>query len=625
MKFAVSNFLKKYSSDIRLVNRLLVTSFVSLNKIIVERNKEIINLLIQKTDNDFLASEQFSLILQTYNGGFTFEDLINCFECVLSPKSKIVNGAVYTPLHIRKHIVRTVLEDVQDDKLPHLLYADLACGCGSFFLSLLDYVCSKINVTCSNLFPRLYGVDIEEFSIERTKILLSLYALLKNEDKETFDFNLHVGNSLSQFWISDEVYVRNGGFDIVVGNPPYVSSSKIDAASKEYLCKWSVAKSGKADLYIPFFQIALESLRPNGVMGYITVNNFYRSVNGRELRKYLSRHEFQMKIFDFGSEQVFKGRSTYTCVCIIRNSEGTIAYIKSNSFELEKEEKSNFLDIAYNGLDDIKGWLLSDKANVIDNIKKIESTGTSLGDFVSIKNGFATLKNDIYVFTPYSEDEGYYYLEKNSKDYLIEKTICRNAVKPNTLDERLTLDSQMEKLIFPYIQDEGQVVLMSEDYLQTNYPRAYAYLTDYKKDLAQRDKGNRQYQGWYAYGRTQALNIKGYRLFFPYLASKPIFILSDDQELMFYNGYALVSDDLEQLRFLQKILCSKVFWYYIKNSSKPYGGEYMSLAKNYVKNFGIINMSPRQRRIFMELTEQKEIDEYLSNLYKLKAAISLYT
>ena len=266
MKFVVFNFLKNYTSDIRSVNRLLVTSFVSLNKIRVERNKEIINLLIQKTDKDFLASEQFSLILLTYNGGFSFEDLINCFECVLSPKSKIVNGAVYTPLYIRKYIVKTVLKDVQKEKLPHLLYADLACGCGSFFLSLLDYICSKIDVACSNLFPRLYGVDIEEFSIERTKILLSLYALLKNEDEETFEFNLHVGNSLSQFWISDDVYVRNGGFDIVVGNPPYVSSSKIDAFSKEYLCKWSVSRSGKADLYIPFFQIALESLAPrNGV------------------------------------------------------------------------------------------------------------------------------------------------------------------------------------------------------------------------------------------------------------------------------------------------------------------------------------------------------------------------
>ena len=173
------------------------------------------------------------------------------------------------------------------------------------------------------------------------------------------------------------------------------------------------------------------------------------------------------------------------------------------------------------------------------------------------------------------------------------------------------------------MQSEGKVAIMSEDYFQTNYPKTYAYLTDFKNELAQRDKGNRQYVEWYAYGRTQALNINGYRLFFPYLASKPIFILSEEKELMFYNGYALVSDNLEQLKFLQKILCSKVFWYYIKNSSKPYGGEYMSLAKNYVKNFGIVDMSPSQRSKFMELTEQKDIDDFLFRLYKLYMAVDL--
>lgn len=617
MKIAVSNFLKKYSSDVRLVNRLLVTSFVLLNKINVRKNVKIINLLIQKTDEDYIASEQFSLILRTHNGGFSFEDLINCFECVLSPKSKVVNGAVYTPLLIRKYIVKTVLEKVQIEKLPHLLYADLACGCGSFFLSILDYICSKTNVTCTRLFPYLYGVDIEDFSIERTKILLSLYALLKHEDEECFEFNLHVGNSLSQFWASDDVYLKNGGFDIIIGNPPYVGSSKIDVESKELLFKWSVAKSGKADLYIPFFQIALESLKPHGVMGYITVNNFYRSVNGRELRKYLSLHNYQMKILDFGAEQVFKGRSTYTCVCIIRKSDGFISYKKIHSCELGKEQNMNFLDIAYKGLDDTNGWLLSDEANVIDNITKIENTGTPLGDFVSIKNGFATLKNDIYVFTPYKEDENYFYMKKDTKEYSIEKTICRDAVKPNTLTERLPLNLQIEKLIFPYIRADGQVILMSEDYLQANYPGTYAYFVDYKNELAQRDKGNRQYLEWYAFGRTQALNIKGYKLLFPYLASKPIFILSDTKELMFYNGYALVSDDLEQLRFLQKILCSRVFWYYIKNSSKPYGGEYMSLAKNYVKKFGIIDMTLSQKMKLMELAKQKDIDDYLAKLYKL--------
>lgn len=617
MKLAVSNFLKKYSSDIRLVNRLLVTSFVFLNKISVERNKEISNLLIQKTDKDFFASEQFSLILLTYNDGFTFEDLINCFECVLSPKSKIVNGAVYTPLHIRKYIVKTVLKDVPNEKLPYLLYADLACGCGSFFLSLLDYVFSKIDVTCSDLFPRLYGVDIEEFSIERTKILLSLYALLKNEDEETFEFNLHVGNSLSHFWISDDVYVRNGGFDIVIGNPPYVSSSKIDAVSKEYLCKWTVAKSGKADLYIPFFQIALESLAPRGIMGYITVNNFYRSVNGRELRKYLAARHYKMKILDFGAEQVFKGRSTYTCICFIQNIIGDISYTKCQSHEIMNVSNADFLLITYNSLDDKRGWMLSGEVNVLENISKIEHTGVPLGHLVDIKNGFATLKNDIFVFSPSCEDDNFFYFKKKSKEYCIEKGICRATVKPNTLSDDMPLEEQMEWTIFPYTYEGKNVVVMKQKVLQQKYPKAYDYLYEYKEQLSHRDKGTRQYQEWYAYGRTQALNIKGYKLLFPYLAPSPKFILSVDMDLMFYNGYALVSDDLEQLKLLQKILYSEIFWYYIKNSSKPYGGDYMSLAKNYVTNFGVVNLSVYQKKKLMALTSKEDINNYLIKLYKL--------
>lgn len=84
------------------------------------------------------------------------------------------------------------------------------------------------------------------------------------------------------------------------------------------------------------------------------------------------------------------------------------------------------------------------------------------------------------------------------------------------------------------------------------YPKTYDYLSDFKEVLIKRDKGNRQYAAWYAYGRTQALKLEGYKLFFPYMASHPVFILSEDEQLLFYNGYALVSKDLKLLRLLKK-------------------------------------------------------------------------
>ena len=175
----------------------------------------------------------------------------------------------------------------------------------------------------------------------------------------------------------------------------------------------------------------------------------------------------------------------------------------------------------------------------------------------------------------------------------------------------------MEWLIFPYTYEGKNVVVMKQNVIQQKYPKAYDYLCGYKEQLSLRDKGTRQYQEWYAYGRTQALNIKGYKLLFPYLAPKPKFILSVEMDLMFYNGYALVSDDLEQLKLLQKILCSEIFWYYIENSSKPYGGDYMSLAKNYVTNFGVVNLSVYQKKKLMALTSQEDINNYLIKLYKL--------
>lgn len=616
MNFIISNFLKKYSSDVNLINRLLVTSFVRFNSVVVKRNKRILCLLIAESDEDYNAYKAFSLLINAYNMEFSFEDLINCFECVLSPENKVVNGAVYTPFHIRKYIVDAALKDISKRKLPKLLYADLSCGCGSFFLSLLQYIQSKCSAMCSELFPRLYGVDIEEYSIERTKILLSLYALLRNEDLYEFEFNLKVGNSLTEFWKSDVVFQQNSGFDVILGNPPYVSSSKIDDETKKLLERWTVSRSGKADLYIPFFQLALESLKENGILGYITVNNFYRSVNGRNLREYFSQKEYFMRIVDFGSEQIFKGRSTYTCICLIQNKHGNIFYGKCKSTDLEQSLIME--SIPYTNLNNAKGWLLSNNRNVISNIFKIEHTGTPLEKVVDIKNGFATLKNDVYLFTPFKEDDTYFFFMKNGKQYKAEKKICRAAIKPNTLKKNIDLFLQAEQLIFPYIVGNGESKLIAENIIRKCYPRAYEYLCENKEVLAKRDKGKRLYPEWYAYGRTQALSIYGYKLLFPYLASKPLFVLSEDKNLLYYNGYALVSEDLELLKFLQKVLSSKIFWYYIQNSSKPYNGEFMSLAKNYLKNFGIADMSKEERTVFDKLVDKEEIDNFLMKIYDLK-------
>lgn len=271
----------------------------------------------------------------------------------------------------------------------------------------------------------------------------------------------------------------------------------------------------------------------------------------------------------------------------------------------------------YKKLDNEKGWLLQDDSIAL-NIRKIESTGKPLGKTFDIKNGFATLKNDVFILNVINEDAEFYYSQnKKGEIFKIEKDICRDAIKPNTLKSENEILNKIERLLFPYSVSNSTVTVMGEDILKKQYPYAYKYLLHNKYILAQRDKGKREYEQWFAFGRTQAINISGYKLLFPYIAEHPYFVISEDKDLLFYNGYAVVCDNLQKLKVLQKILRSDVFWYYIKHTSKPYGSDYFALAKNYVKNFGLIELSDKEEKEILSLSSDAEINNYIKELYEL--------
>lgn len=621
-------FLKIYSQVPIKVDRLIVSSFLHSNKITVKHNLFLKKYVIEsKAKKEYASLIDFIGLLKKNNvPKIHFEDLIELFEFVISPADKEINGAVYTPEYIRHYIIKEALGYKQ--KINDIKVGDISCGCGGFLFDAAMFIKNKTGKTYYEIFKsNIFGLDITSYSINRTKILLTLLALYENEDKKEFYFNLYVGNALNFKWAErSKIISSNNGFDVIVGNPPYVGTSKITEASRKHISKWSVTKSGKADLYIPFFQIGLENLNDSGILGYITVNTFYKSVNGRALRQYFSENKFDITMIDFGGEQVFKGRSTYTCICIIeKKRNGKIHYAKTESKKINELRKGNFENISYSILDNHEGWLLND-VDTVNNINKIQNIGIPLGEIFDIRNGFATLRNDVYVFVVKEERNGLYKFEKDGKEYWIEKEICRNAIKPNILKSEADTNHNIEKIIFPYetqpINQNGsskmEIKIFSEELFRRHYPLAYSYLSEYKDELKKRDKGKKEYEKWYAFGRSQALNIKGKKLLFPYIADNPYFVLTEDSDLLFYNGYAILSKSKAELLWLQKILKSKIFWYYIINSSKPYDNNYFSLAKNYVKNFGICTLSEQEKNTLMNLKQPAEIDSFLINKYQVE-------
>ena len=192
------------------------------------------------------------------------------------------------------------------------------------------------NVPIFKYFRNLYGVDISHSSVLRAKILLALLALSNGEYAKEEDFNIEQGNSLLYDFLSRENVKTNGGFDLIVGNPPYVRSKNLTEGNKQSMALWSTSNCGNADLYIPFFEIALKMLTEEGNMGYITVNTFFKAVNARKLRDFLTSNKYTLDIINFGQELIFEKKLAYTCIVFINKAQSNnIQYRKASPQDIK--------------------------------------------------------------------------------------------------------------------------------------------------------------------------------------------------------------------------------------------------------------------------------------------------
>ena len=488
-------------------------------------------------------------------------------------------GVVYTPPIIRDYISNNV---IGNENIPKLI--DPSCGCGAFLISSVKAIKNKHNISYTDLFSTyIYGADIDEHSIEKCKVLLSLLALETDGEIIRHIPNLFVCNSLEYF--DTKNYKHK--FDVVIGNPPYVRAKNIDINVKESLDKLEVV-TGNVDLYIPFYQLGMELLKPCGKLGYISPNTFLQSVNGRGLRNYIRNKKASARIINFKGEQRFQGITSYTCIVLLgMDGNSTIEYAICKGDILDECQYTSYNISTYV---DNQTWRFGNQ-DIDRLIYKIEHQPNKLDDY-GIRNGLATLCNDLFFFTSDKEDAKYYYRTYNEKTYKIEKDICIDVAKPNVMRSEIDLIKKGEKAIFPY--EKGAII--PEKKMQSTYPSTYGFLKEYKEKLDSRDKGKTDnYPAWYAYGRAQGMNNTGLKVLVPYMADRGVAIISENKNLLFYCGYAVFAKDERTLLLLKYFIESDVFWFYIRMTSKPYSKGFMALAKNYIKNFGIPTLTDTEK------------------------------
>ncbi|WP_152418133.1 MULTISPECIES: Eco57I restriction-modification methylase domain-containing protein [unclassified Haloferax] len=620
---AVLRVLEQYALEELEAN--LVTFYLDTVGVDYSRSDFLNNVTSLATDQDI------SNIVQTLFGrtpeSISLNSVLRVFELAVEEEEREINGVYYTPEKVINYILEQTIHG--DDTV-----CDCACGAGAFLVQATTHLRQITDKSIKTIIrENVYGSDILENNVRETKIALSLLAAENGELVDNNDFNIIQADALRQDWNDAFPEIANdGGFDVIVGNPPYVNIQTMDEELKEHvLDQYDTVQSGNFNTYIPFIELGIELINEGGKVGYILPLNYFTTLTGEDLREYLQDGKYVSEIVDFGDTLLFDDALTYTAISIFsKSSKSSFDYIKVDSVDdLNNLPDRDFIDIKYSSIDSEK-WRLLDE-DEFSNIRKIESF-QPLDEVSGIHTGIATLKDSVYIVDAVDLDNEYFTITYEGETYRIEKEITEELVKISAIEASSDLKNNAKRIIVPYkkqiqrtLTGDGKQVettIIPEDELKEEFPGTYEYLEAARDELATREKGDGvDYEPWYKYGREQGLEYIGERLYTPTYSSGPKFLHHETEYSLFANGYAVFPKTVD-IEILERILNSKVMDYYIRNTSKEIQGDFQCYQKNFIRKFSVPEFSSSEKDELRSLSDQKEIDQYLIKKYGLSLEVS---
>jgi hypothetical protein len=483
-----------------------------------------------------------------------------------------------------------------------LRVVDPACGSGAFLVAAFDLLAREYRAAVDRLAAlgepvdfdpfdeivtkNLYGVDLNAESVEITRLALWLKTARNKHRLQNLEATIKVGNSL----IDDKDFTPHpfdwraafpdvfatGGFDIVIGNPPYVRMELIKPV-KPYLEKNYVVSADRTDLYAFFFERGVGVLKEGGRLGYISSSTFFRTGSGENLRKFLGDNVAIESVVDFGDLQIFEGVTTYPAIVALRKGaaedDGLLSFLKAdalpNDLEAEFVARSRTMPRARLGEG---SWQLEDDAlaRVSDKIFKDRKTVDEVygAPLYGIKTGF----NEAFIVDTATRDR---LVAKDSKSgnllipFLRGEDVKRWCVEPEGL--------------FLINTPKGKIDIDA-------YPAVRDWLLPYKPYLEQRATK----QEWFELQQAQVAyqaKLETTKIVWPHFQLHRSFAFEANGFFLNNKCFFLSSDDQSLLTLLN----SKCLWFQLISLARLKRGGYIEAEAQYVGQLALPAISKAER------------------------------
>jgi len=369
-----------------------------------------------------------------------------------------------------------------------------------------------------------------------------------------------------------------GGFDAIVGNPPYIRIQTMkEWAPVEvelYKSLYRSAASGNYDIYVVFVEKALSLLNKTGRLGFILPHKFFNALYGEALRGIIARGKHLAGVVHFGDQQVFTGATTYTCLLFLDKAGASeCRFVKVGN--LSEWRQSLLASESENASTDRKTMVREPAA--VYRVRRQRRTTTTIEGVVPAKlitskpwdfaigpgakllesldnwpikladiadrmaQGIRTSANEVYVLDLVRESGNTITAHSRILDrhVRLERKAVSLFLQGREIKPYCVLPS-VKVVIVPYTIQDGRAALLPEGEIQNRFPLLHAYLCENKDYLAARERGRMRGPNWYAYIYPKNIDVMhNPKILVPDIADRASFALDDGGDFAFTSGYGI--------------------------------------------------------------------------------------